>query len=101
MQPHYELGQILHNNPVGLPTPDYVDALMSKLRREISRIYWNVNQKQWKEADEVDLWDPASRALSYETGIEGVVWRPYYNLRVRAMGFLRFATKRTMCNTDL
>ena len=80
--PSFEAGQLLHNNPVGAPLPDYAEALLVSIREEIGRVYWNVNQKSWGFAahadDEAWYWD--SPDLPEDgTGIPGVAWRAYYN----------------------
>ena len=74
-----EVGQIIHNNPVGLEASEFVNALIYAIRRDITRVYWNVNQKQWKGDPEVDLWSDEAEELSYDTTIPGIEWRPYYN----------------------
>lgn len=75
-----EIGQLLHNNPVGAPMPEFAQALIVAIRDEISRVYWNVNQRQWAETHSDHPWswnekDPPK----FETGIPGVEWNPYYN----------------------
>ena len=45
-----EAGQLLHNTPVGIETSDFAEALISSIRYEIARVYWNVNQRPWKGA---------------------------------------------------
>ena len=60
-----ELGQMLFGNPTGsYGMPEYADALVRALLHEISRVYWNRNQKSWD-----DHADPA---------ICGVEFRPYW-----------------------
>jgi hypothetical protein len=73
-----EAGQILHNNPVGFPCPEFVTALVVAIREEIGRVYWNVNQKSWLGTPQRDRVGE-SEGLSYETGMPGIEWRPYYN----------------------
>jgi hypothetical protein len=70
-----EIGQIIHNNPVLIPAPDFVEALLSHIRHEIARVYWNVNQKPWSGCDDFG----ESDERNYDTGIPGVEWHPYYN----------------------
>ncbi len=81
-----ELGQIIHNNPVGLPCPAYVAALVAEIQREISRVYWNVNQKQWPGDSHFDWWafDKADRAKYPQNdpeaiNVPGMQWHDYYN----------------------
>ncbi len=42
-----EIGQILHNNPVGYSTSDFIEALIDKVRDKTSLACWNVLQKNW------------------------------------------------------
>lgn len=78
-----ELGQILHSNPVGFPASNFVDALITSLRSEIARVYWNVNQRAFYGAGASDIggmrdWGaPAESAPPL--GIPGIEWWPYYN----------------------
>jgi len=60
-----ELGQAVFGNPSGeYKCPEFVDALLNYLCQEISRVYWNVNQKEWDE---------------YENPrIPNIEYRPYY-----------------------
>jgi hypothetical protein len=63
MQP--ELGQMVFGNPWGeYECPAYVDALVRDLLREIGRVFWNVNQREWDKCE-----DPT---------IPGIEFRPYY-----------------------
>jgi len=60
-----EIGQAMFGNPTGdYGTEEWQDALVSALLSEISRVYWNRNQVEWR-----GLEDP---------GLEGVQVRPYY-----------------------
>lgn len=60
-----ELGQLCFGCPTGEYTcPSWVDALVRDILREIARVYWNVNQREWDQ-----LTDP---------GIPGILFRPYY-----------------------
>lgn len=79
-----ELGQILHNNPVGLPASDFVDALITSLRSEIARVYWNVNEKAFYDAGPGDIggdrgWASNPAETRPPLGIPGIEWWPYYN----------------------
>ena len=79
-----EAGQIFHNNPVGLETSDFVDALIHAIRDDIARVYWNINQKPWRGAGPgnigyVDHFSKEWESLSYDPGIPGIEWREYYN----------------------
>lgn len=82
---HFETGQILHNDPVGLPCPDFVEALMFALRREISRVYWNVHQKPFYDVGTGDIgghydhWRDRDKFGKPPLGIPGMEWRTYYN----------------------
>ncbi len=60
-----ELGQLAFGNPWGEHAcPQWVDALVRELLREIERVYWNKNQCVWDRRA-----DPR---------IPGVEFRPYY-----------------------
>jgi hypothetical protein len=73
-----ELGQIIHNNPVGYSSSDFTAALVSAIRDELSRVYWNVNQKPWAGTPNgYDWWDKGP--LAYEPLPPGIEWRGYYN----------------------
>jgi hypothetical protein len=62
-----ELGQMMFGNPVGeYECPEYVEALLAYLFEEMSRVYWNKNQKEFDE-DGND--DPE---------FKGIEVRPYY-----------------------
>jgi hypothetical protein len=78
-----EAGQILHNNPAGFPASDFVAALITSLRSEIARVYWNVNQKSFYDAGPGDIGgDEGARGepeSAPRLGIPGVEWWPYYN----------------------
>lgn len=81
-----EVGQIIHNNPVGLECPSYVAALISKLRVGIGRIYWNVNQKIWPGDPEFSwLSLDEKRRSEYpeidpeQINVPGMEWHDYYN----------------------
>src|SRR5687768_12701965 len=74
-----EFGQILHGNPVGADTSDFVDALVFAIRRELSRVYWNVNQKYWAGDPVAGPYTNRGCKLSYEPLPPGIEWRPYYN----------------------
>lgn len=76
MTPHYEVGQILHNNPVGAEMPAHAGALVWAIRLELSRVYWNVNQKMWAGSPDFDPWKDEGKFEPLPPGIE---WRPYYN----------------------
>lgn len=76
---HFEAGQILHNNPIGLPCPDYVHALIDYIKEHMGTIYWNVNQKLWLGGDLSDLSQKRISELSYDPLPDGIEWRPYYN----------------------
>lgn len=60
-----ELGQMVFGNPWGeYECPHWVDALVRELLREIERVFWNKNQREWDRCE-----DPK---------IPGVEFRPYY-----------------------
>jgi len=62
---HLEIGQALFGNPAGeYGFPEYAFALLNHLFTEISRVYGNLNQKDWRY-----LSDP---------GFPGIEVRPYY-----------------------
>lgn len=59
-----ELGQAIFGNATGkYETERYVDVLIDGLLEEISRVYFNNNQKEW-EKDELNF--------------DGITFRPYY-----------------------
>jgi hypothetical protein len=70
-----EIGQILHNNPVNIPCESFHLALLSEIRSELSRVYWNVNQKPWAGRPHPD-WDEKTEYRPLPPGIQ---WNPYYN----------------------
>lgn len=74
-----EVGQILHNNPVGCSAQDFTQALVTAIRDELARVYWNVNQKKWKGASSYDGWGDRDEECSYEPLPQGIEWRGYYN----------------------
>lgn len=50
-----ELGQMMFGNPVGeYECPDYIEALLAYIFEEISRVYWNINQKEFDEDGHTD-----------------------------------------------
>lgn len=60
-----ELGQLAFGNPWGdHACPQWCDALVREILREIERVFWNRNQRQWDGQE-----DP---------GVPGVEYRPYY-----------------------
>lgn len=62
---HLELGQALFGNPAGeYAFPEFAEALLFHLFGEISRVYGNVHQAEWRF-----LSDP---------GFPGIQVRPYY-----------------------
>lgn len=76
-----EFGQLLHNNPVGASMPEFAEALIVAIRDEIARVYWNVNQKPWAGSEDAGhpwTWDEKNPP-TFDTGIPGVEWSPYYN----------------------
>lgn len=77
-----EAGQILHNNPVGHAADAFVAALVSAIREEISRVYWNVNQRPFygnvRDREYVLSW-ALQDASAPPLGIPGIEWWPYYN----------------------
>ncbi len=73
-----EAGQILHNNPVGAPLPDYVRAMISHLRSELARAYWNTQQKFWEEGPGFD-WEDKDKEHGLTPLPPGIEWRRYYN----------------------
>ena len=74
-----EVGQIIHNNPVGTPTPDYVDALIEGIRDHLQRTYWNTQQKQWEGSRDFDWWTDREREHGLTPLPQGIEWRHYYN----------------------
>ena len=60
-----ELGQMVFGNPVGkFECPEYVEAMVNQIFEEISRIYWNNNQKEWERHEDPNL--------------KGIEYRSYY-----------------------
>jgi len=60
-----ELGQLFFGNPAGsYALPEFVDALLMHIFGEISRVFWNLNQDEWRHFS-----DP---------GFPGIEVRPYY-----------------------
>lgn len=60
-----ELGQMVFGNPVGrFECPEYVTALVKDLLDEISRVFWNREQRVWDQYE-----DPK---------IPGIIFHPYY-----------------------
>ena len=60
-----QLGQIMHGNPWGdHDSPQWCDALVREILREIERVFWNKNQRQWD--------------MRENPGIPGIEFRPYY-----------------------
>ena len=51
------------------------EAIIFRIRREISRVYWNVNQERFYDSDEsmVSPWDAPP------LGIPNMEWRPWYD----------------------
>jgi hypothetical protein len=78
-QAEMEAGQLLHNNPVGYSAQDFTAALVTAIRDELSRVYWNVNQKKWKGGPSYDGWSSEDQECSYEPLPPGIEWRDYYN----------------------
>lgn len=82
---HYEAGQILHANPVMFECPDFAAALLTAIRSEISRVYWNVHQKPFYDAGGSDIgssydhWSDRDKFGKPPLGIPGMDWNPYYN----------------------
>lgn len=74
-----EVGQIIHNNPVGYSAQDFTAALVSAIRDELDRVYWNVNQKKWKGGPRWDGWNHEDAECSYDPLPPGIEWRGYYN----------------------
>lgn len=71
-----EIGQLIHNNPGGYPASAFVRALMDGIRNELSRVYWNVHQRQF--------YGDADACWNHEVGepplgVPGMEWWPYYN----------------------
>lgn len=79
----FEVGQILHNNPVGFPASDFLEALFLFIRKKLRIVYWNVNQEysgNWhtdREFDDIES-DPLKDS-EFDTKIPGLEWRGYYN----------------------
>src|SRR3990167_8428012 len=60
-----EMGQAMFGNPTGrYELPEYAEAMLFHIFKEIERMYWNNNQAQWENYQ-----DP---------GIPGIEVRPYY-----------------------
>lgn len=74
-----EIGQIIHNNPVGAPLPDYVCALIAHLRDDIARAYWNTQQKMWEAGRDFDWWSHKDKPHGLTPLPPGIEWRHYYN----------------------
>lgn len=75
-----EAGQILHNNPVGVPLPNYVRAMISHIRDDLARAYWNTQQKMWEASGEFDWWEEGKQRPHGLTPLPpGIEWRHYYN----------------------
>lgn len=52
-----ELGQMLFGNPTSeYEVPDYVEAFLAHVLREIDRVYWNTHQGRWDEGGEFTEW---------------------------------------------
>jgi hypothetical protein len=77
-----EFGQMMHDNPIGHKAPPIVHAVVSEIRGEIERVFWNVNQRVWGfgEVDYGKTWGWNTPDLPENgTGIPGLAWRAYYN----------------------
>ena len=78
---NYELGQLLHNNPIGVSVPNYAYALIEGIRSELARAFWNTQQKQWEGSRDFSFWNDDDVALAH--GLTplppGIEWRHYYN----------------------
>jgi hypothetical protein len=74
-----ELGQILHNNPVFHPIPDYAHALIAYLRDELSRAFWNTQQKHWEGARDFSWLECEDSPHALTPLPSGIEWRHYYN----------------------
>jgi hypothetical protein len=72
-----EFGQILHNNPVAMECESFHRALLNEIRRELNRVYRNVNQKQWAGSPNYDPW--SDEKAEYRPLPPGIEWNPYYN----------------------
>lgn len=60
-----ELGQLCFGNPTGeYGTEEWHDALVDYLLEEITRVYWNINQKEWE--------------MDFDPELEGVKFRHYW-----------------------
>ena len=67
MQYEPELGQAIFGNATGeYDCPNFVDAFLEHICREIERVYWNIHQKEWDGYSGVD------------PQIPGIEYRPYY-----------------------
>lgn len=56
--------------------PDYVSALVYAIRREIGRVYWNINQKKWPGGD---FFDAEYGQTNFDPMIEGIYWIGHRN----------------------
>lgn len=68
------------NTPVGTPLlacPAYVEALLSAIRSEIARVYWNVHQQGWNAAGCGDIGYGAGGGGSDDPKIPGIEWHAY------------------------
>lgn len=74
-----EVGQLIHNNPVGYSAQDFTAALVTAIRGELGRVYWNVNQKKWKGSPGYEGWNLKDQECSYEPLPPGIEWCGYYN----------------------
>lgn len=64
-----ELGQAAFGAPWGPhDLPRFVDALLQEILHVLDRVYWNVNQRSFEDAQ----WD-----AEFDVGIPGVTYRPY------------------------
>lgn len=74
-----EVGQLLHNNPVGAPLPDYVAALIERIRGDLAGAFWNTQQKLWEGSRDYDPWNDKLKPHGLTPLPPGIEWRLYYN----------------------
>lgn len=64
-----ELGQLAFGAPWGPhELPRFAEALLHDILHELERVYWNVNQRSFEDAQ----WDDG-----FDVGIPGIIYRPY------------------------
>jgi hypothetical protein len=79
MNTSYEIGQLLHNNPIGAPVPNYACALIEGIRDDIARAFWNTQQKEWEGSRDFNSWEDREWTHGLTPLPPGIEWRHYYN----------------------